>query len=259
MKLKIWCLLAVLLGGIGLSGAGADELRDFEEDANRSSKPDGPPSDRDDPRHPPKRDHHFEAEGWEDACFKIAILSMGVGLAQSLERVNGEGDNPRQVGEPLIPFVRLDGAWQDVTGDVEAVDTYIQGGYGPLALDYRHTRYTESQPRSHLDLHWAHVLARMSYGDQVEADLGLGGFWMEGATHSSGTSFTTALLVYPDEHWGVEFRPTWASLDGGSTIRDCDLALHLRQGVASVKLGYRWVKSPHITLDGPYAGLVFRW
>ncbi len=82
---------------------------------------------------------------------------------------------------------------------------------------------------------------------------------MDGATWTSGTSLTSALLIYPNDRWGLEFRPTWAYLAKYTTIKDYDLALHIKHGVAGIKLGYRWVKSPFVSLDGPYAGLVFRW
>ena len=67
---------------------------------------------------------------------------------------------PRRAGEALIPFARLDLAYQNVEGDVESWDTRIEGGYGPLAGQLRWTRFFEVQPADDLTLLQAHALYR---------------------------------------------------------------------------------------------------
>ena len=260
MKIRLFAmiLLCVCLSG----GTQADELGKFEEDTTKSQDDSG--------RHLPHRRRHEDSGwehsldddddgGWGDLCSDLILSVLSEGFSQSLDYLPPEPSRFRDPGDPLLPYFRLDGAWQDATGRIEAEDFYIQGGYGPMAVDYRQTYFTEDRPRTHLDLHWLHFLARMRYGEQVELDLGVGGFWMEGTRRTDGISLSAALLVYPEEYWGLEFRPTVAMLETESSIRDYDLALHYRQELVGVKVGYRWTKSPNVTLEGPYLGLVFRW
>jgi hypothetical protein len=96
-----------------------------------------------------------------------------------LERINAaapfDADLPsRQLGEPLIPFVRADIGYQWVDADTGATDVRAEAGYGPLAAHYNFTRYHERTPDDRLDLVRILGLYRMSLGSQVEVDLGLG-------------------------------------------------------------------------------------
>ena len=50
---------------------------------------------------------------------------------------------PREWGEPLIPFARIDAGYQDVDSDVEGSDYRIEGGYGPLAVHFNQTHFPE--------------------------------------------------------------------------------------------------------------------
>jgi hypothetical protein len=51
----------------------------------------------------------------------------------------------------------------------------------------------------------------------------------------------------------LEYRPAWA--DG---VNDYDVALLYTKGAVSFKGGYRWVISPHDSLNGPYLGMSWR-
>jgi hypothetical protein len=53
--------------------------------------------------------------------------------------------------------------------------------------------------------------------------------------------------------WGIELSPAWA--DG---VSDYDIAVLLSQRYGSLKLGYRWLRSPNESLDGPYVGISAR-
>jgi len=248
--------------------AQAGKLDKFEKDAtkDRSSRRD---RDHD-------RDHRDRGHGWpwgphdysrrnsDYDGFPLAfpMESIQTGAENSMELATGQRLSldlslMRELGDPVIPYVRLDAAYQDVSSDIEAQDFYAQLGHGALGVDLRFTQFTEEQPRDTLDLLWAHVLGRLSYYKHLEIDIGAGMVQMTGNDRTEGFSFTMAALFYPMDWWGVELRPTFAELNS-STLTDIDVSLHLRYSVGGVKFGYRWLKSENLELTGPYAGVVLR-
>jgi hypothetical protein len=156
----------------------------------------------------------------------------------------------RDFGEPQIPFVRLDFSFQDVESDVYAYDYRVEGGYGPLGLQFDQTHYRETIPGDELNLIRLYGLYRMSFGSNVEMDLGFGALTIDGDDYDSRFSFTTPILIYPSDHVGIELRPAWAA-----NVSDYDVGLLATWRYSSIKVGYRWVKSPDESLNGPYVGL----
>ena len=247
----------------------AGKLGNFEKDASKNRS-----SHRSDSR---GSGHHHGDSGWSwnrhgyrrrnsassGMGGSIVGACIGTGLINSMELARRErlDMNPslalRELGDPVIPYFRLDAAQQDVTSDIEAKDFYGQVGYGALGADLRYTRFTEEQPRDTLDLMWIHILGRFSYYKHVEFDIGAGMVQMEGNDRNEGFSFTMAALIYPIEWLGVEVRPTFAEINN-SRLTDTDLSVHLRYSVGAVKFGYRWLKSENMELKGPYTGVIVR-
>lgn len=195
---------------------------------------------------------------WEALFSDLFEITLLYGGACSWARVtdaevSADGAAPRALGEPLIPFARVDVSYQNVESDVDAVDAQADLGYGPVGAHLGFTRYREQTPADHLDMIRALGLYRMSFGSHIETDLGLGGLTLKGEQTTRKFLFSLPVLVHPSEHWGIEFRPAWAD-----RISDYDVALLLTRRFASAKLGYRWVDSPHESLDGPYIGISIR-
>lgn len=165
---------------------------------------------------------------------------------------------PRDPGEPLIPFLRVDAAYQDVESDVDALDYRVQIGYGPIGFELNQTRYEEDEPSDHLDVYRLYGLWRLSYGQRVEIDLGLGGIIVEGDERNSGFSWTIPVLVQPLDWLLVEFRPMWSRVDG-SRIDEYELGALFNWNFVAIKAGYRWTHSPSESLDGPFVGLSLRY
>ena len=248
----------------------ADELGKFEEDVARGKKTRPQETSRD--RYYRERNEHLRWEHqWLDSIWSLAFQEseagfdwncfhwIGEGFSYSNQRMRRNPVPLRENGDPLVPLVRIDGAWQDVSDEIEARDWYGQLGYGAIGVDYRRTCFDQSHPQKTLRMEWGHILSRLSYGSQVEVDLGMGIYTLTGEEKTSGFSLTSAVLYYPSDHWGLEFRPTVAWINQDTTVNDFDLALHLRHEAVGLKFGYRWTKSTNVTLDGPYAGLVLRW
>jgi hypothetical protein len=164
----------------------------------------------------------------------------------------------RKPGEPLLPFIRLDASYQAVESDVEAFDYRIQVGYGPIAFELNQTRYAEEEPSNQLDLYRLYGLFRLSYGNKIEVDLGLGGVVLQGNEKNSGFSTTLPILVHPCDWLIVEFRPMWSNMHG-SDIEEYELGLLFNWDFAAIKTGYRWTHSPNESLDGLFIGLSIRY
>lgn len=169
------------------------------------------------------------AANLEDAAFKIA---------------------PRKPGKPLLPFARIDYAYQRISSDVSARDYRGEFGYGPLALHINQTHFIESNPDDTLDLRRTYLLYRMSLGEMVEIDAGLGVSALIGSGRSNQSVWTFPVLVQATDTIGVEFRPAWED-----SLSDYDLGLVFSYRYVSLKTGYRWFVSPDKTLSGLYAGI----
>ncbi len=266
MSIRRYVQLACTFLMMAYGSLWADELGQFEEDVTRGRES----RSREDRHHPRHHDHD-----WDEFCFDMiwdlafqasegqnqwdCFHWIGEGFSYSNQRVRRTPTPLREAGDPLVPFVRIDGAWQHVSDEIEAWDVYGQVGYGAIGMDYRRTRFDQFRPQKTLRMEWWHLLSRLSYGSQIEVDFGMGIYGLKGQERTSGFSLTSAILYYPNDHWGLEFRPTVAWINRDNTVNDFDLALHLRQEAVGVKLGYRWTKSTNVTLDGPYVGLVLRW
>ena len=248
-------LYQLILVVISLSGhtlvAVAGILDDFEKDATK---------DRSHERH---RDH-YEDNYWhhhhlyDDGRSRPRGRSFGFDWERE----------PHRLGEPILPLARFDGSHQSVETNVEARDYYAQVGYEMIGLDVRHTRFTETNPSDHLDVYRFHALLRLGGASErgmfrqgtqsfYEVDVGLGYVQLAGNNRQGAFSFTLPILLYPSRHWGLEFRPAWATIND-STLQDYDLSAHFLLKYVGLKVGYRWLKSPNMDLSGPYVGALTR-
>ena len=236
--LAVWLFAAI--------GVRAGTLDDFQKDVNSPPNPAGHHSD--------ESGGNFLFELFEQMFaqgFVYGGNTSWVRVGADLGEAADFDVKSRELGDVLIPFLRADATYQALRSDVAAFDVAADAGYGPFAVRFDQTRYWEDDPRDTLDLTRVYGLYRMSFGPAVEIDLGLGALTISGDEGSNDRfSFTTPILVHPNRYVGVEFRPAWAA-----NVEDYDLALMAGPGFVSVKAGYRWVRSPHESLDGPYVGI----
>lgn len=243
------CLLCLCQSGF------SGELSDFEQDATRNED-NNKTGDTGHGYH----EHHGFWDSFFDALFDTVIVGGG---EMSNYRVKGTPNQyaeflkPRQPGEALIPFFKVDGEYQNVIGDIAAYSLRAEGGYGAWGIQVRNTHYREKNPADKLDYFQAYGLYRMSFGNHIEIDLGLGSSTLKGRERNSGVSFTIPILVHPNKHIGFELRPSWSDTHGGG-VNDWDLAMDLDYGHTAARIGYRWVYSRHEELKGPYIGVSFR-
>lgn len=163
----------------------------------------------------------------------------------------------RRLGEALVPFARLDAAYQNVESDVHALDTRLELGYGPFAVQARRTHYEEGDPNDTLDISLLHFVYRMSFRNSLEVDFAFGQLTIDGLNENSDFSVSLPILFHPKEWLGIEFRPAWASINE-NVIQDYDLSLLCGWRHVSFRVGYRWFESENESLNGPHFGLSLR-
>jgi hypothetical protein len=256
-------LVVAAIGGLFVSRACAGTLEKFEEDATKDRSKDDSGRDRRASARDGEDSHPWDGFVGEFGSSLIAGLVLAPADA-SWARISGDADHlaeldleARELGDPLVPFVRLDFAYQEVQSDVEALDYRAQVGYGPFALELNQTRYEETDPSSRLDFYRLWGLYRLSYSERIEVDLGAGGLILDGNDRSSGLSLTMPVLVRPYDWLLVEFRPIWSTIHG-SDIDEYEAGLLFNWESLALKVGYRWTHSPNMSLDGPFFGLSIR-
>lgn len=259
-NIAMWIQRLILVIGFLtlISSAFAGKLEEFERDATRDRSHER--RTRYDPYYDDPYYHRHHHRHYPDQRDR----SSGSGF--TLLDVSGDEHEP---GGPILPYLRLDAAYQKHSSNIDAGDYYAQIGYGFLGLDTRFTRFREKYPDDRLNISRIHGLLRLGgvWGDEDfaeadggywEVDFGLGMVQLDGDHKNDGFSFTMPILFYLTDYLGFEFRPAWASIKH-SKLRDYDLSVHLTLRYVGVKIGHRWLKSPSQSLNGPYAGLVFRY
>ena len=250
----IICTFLCLLIFSGNTYAG--KLDDFEKDVKKQERRKGKKSDS-------------SSGDFIDSCLGDAIGDIFIegvahlmiaGGAMSMARIDprpkhssDEYFKARKMGEPLIPYLRLDISHREVESDLSAKDYHGEIGYGALAILYKKSHFEEETPADELDIEQKYILYRMSLDSHVEVGFGIGEFIINGNKRQSKASITLPIRIHPSDSWGVELRPAWS--DG---LNDYDAAILFNRPYVSLKMGYRWVKSTNESLNGPYVGISLR-
>lgn len=243
-RIPTWgCLLGLALALVPAAPAG--ELDEFEKDATRDRREESSSSRIKD------HDHRYFDDDDDDRLFSLMVemlfkgtgLGMMYGGASSMARVHPDGDwemdiEPRLAGEPLIPMFRFDADIQDPGDDLDAYSVCGIAGYGPLGRELEFHRFEEDGPDDSLDLIEWHIRYRMSFESRPERGLGFGSLTLDGGDRNSGFSFALPVAVYPHEHIRIEFRPSWASING-TTVSRYEPGMYLARDYVALKGGYR--------------------
>lgn len=160
----------------------------------------------------------------------------------------------RQPGDPLIPFLALEGFLHEAGADIAALNLRAEAGCGPFGVEFRTTRFTEESPDDALTVRQVHGLYRMSFSRNVEIDFGVGTTWLLGNSQVHGRSVTVPLRIYATRGLGFEVRPSWAWI-GGNTLSDVSVLLAGHLDYVAIKAGYRRLAVSGVTLDGPVIGV----
>lgn len=162
---------------------------------------------------------------------------------------------------PILPLVRLDGAYQLIPKDVDALSGRLELGHGPYAAAYERILFRESEPRDRMWGWRGEALWRMAVGEGARLDAAFGymGFQREGSHNGVSTGFSLGL--YPSRSVGYEVDARWGSI-GDATATDLRGRLYLApkswRGLA-LRPGYRGIRTGDATLHGPELTVSFTW
>lgn len=180
-------------------------------------------------------------------------VSVAPGEDSTMKRLDPRTDISlrRDDGDILIPFVRYDFAYQNITSTINASSNRLEAGYGSYGLLLEHYVFQESNPSASLTIDRQIFLFRLSADRTTELDLGLGESVVIGAqnTSLSTVSLPVKLVLGENENMVLELRPTWAD-----RMDDYEAAMLIGERFWSMKIGYRTLNSPSVSLHGPFAG-----
>lgn len=263
MTLRVLVLLVSLIGAGNFVPVQAQKLKAFEKNAvTKATK-----SKKSSSKKSSKKERSGNSEGIDlpPIVFGGGSRDTGVGRAMILGineawlRMNPKATRvePRLQGEKIIPLFRVDADYQYIDSTVQAIGLHLEGGYGPLGIQARQTRFREDNGDD-LNATALNLLLRATYDKFFELDMGVGAFQLDGEDQSWGFHVTTPFLVHINEHFGFEYRPSWTRLNGNS-VREGDIAVMLGRKHTALKLGYRTLQSPSLELDGFYMGTSLHW
>jgi len=253
---KLICLFLFLIALPSYAGT----LDDFENDATQSreaSNDNGLPDSTSS-----KKDGDCDSLG---DCIILGVLEgvwsiSKLAGAMSMERMkpfpNDEKVIYRDFGESLLPIVRVDAYLHQASGNVSAKAIRVELGYGVFAFQFRRTVYEESNPKDKMTLTQLHGLYRMSFGNHVVMNWGLGTFELSGNETHKTLSMTFPVHVKVNSNWGWEVKPNYANFNG-STVWDVEGGILFTKKHLALNLGYRRLSSPEQIIHGPYVGASF--
>lgn len=234
-------------------GADTSVLHSFEKSVqsapenNRQSNPQTASS--------PRREHddgvgHELGEEIIEGLLDVTMTILAEGGRSTLRRLDPATDVPlqRTDGDPSIPFVRYDFGYQRVSANIDAHINRFEGGYGPVALFLEDYSFNETSPASTLKIQRHMLLYRMS-GKLAEIDFGFGESVISGMQRTTVGAVSLRGRFVIDENVSIEVMPIW-----GGGMSDYELALQWGRQFGSLKIGYRALYSPDVSLSGPFAG-----
>ena len=247
----------------------ASELNDFEEAAT-TENPGTSYKDQEVKRD--KHDKHKSEKNQDDdwnwyyffKFLELLISGVNEGAETSLDRVDESTETTpqktelRQTGEPTLPFFQIEPKYIGISPNLCALDYSLEFGYGPYAVNSRHTTFLEKNPRDKLDLTQYYFLFRVSADYSWEYGIGVGSLNMHGNEHNSGFSLTFPVKIYPGRSFGIRFKPTYSWIKG-NCISDYDLSIAFTVSYYSLELGYRLLKTNGADLIGTYFGFAFHY
>lgn len=165
------------------------------------------------------------------------------------EHVPGSRDNP---------MLAADLSYQQAEDHVYGVESRAEAGIGLLGVQVKNLSYRQEEPSTSLSMTHIHLLLRQGFGI-ARVNAGLGTAMLDGSTHSSGSSWTLQMGVYPSEHVSVEGSYIGNAINGNSVDEyDGSIAFGSKQGYA-LRAGYKLNQAGGETIRGPYLGFSWRY
>lgn len=163
-----------------------------------------------------------------------------------------------QPGSGFTPRLRVDYRLMRVSSHIGAALVGVEAGDDHFGLMVRDTIFEERDPDATLRVRDYYMIWRLPAEKGFEVDLGGGGTEVAGEDENSGLAYVARLRVKSQEGWVFEGRYGGASINGND-LSDGEVGASLQMPYMALTGGYRWLKSPHMLLDGPFVGISVRY
>ena len=177
-----WCAIVVLLllccWGCPARVQAEDTLHGFENDVSHGN--DNHNTDNDKHHHESGKDSDDDDSDSTAQLIKLFFNGVGTSGVMSWDRVadpiacRKNNLTPRAVGEPTLPFLRIDANYRPVQPSISAIDMRFEVGYGPLGFQYNYSRYHDYRANDSLAISEEFGLYRMTISTGCELDFGMG-------------------------------------------------------------------------------------
>lgn len=243
--------------------ASSGELGDFQKDIAKSKKENNARYNK-----CINCSSHDDSESFFDILFGDFVDAIANETAEviseggrtSNQRINGKSSNSdlekRQPGEILIPFYRFNINTQHVNDQIDAIDLKMEIGKGAIGFEFRTTKYTDDITDEELKYNQIQYFHRMSFGNKIGVNLGIGYGKMNGVDSFDGLILSAPILFHNSHHLGFEIRPSVFNTDGVS-VSDLDLSALYTYRKLAFRIGHRSLESPNVDIDGYYIGIDF--
>lgn len=180
---------------------------------------------------------------------------------------------PRQKGEWVLPFLRVEAGYQTVENNdnVDALESLIEIGYGPFAFAHQQNYFREDivddpstveveAGNDTLRLSTSHLLFRVSSNRHYEVSLGAGQMRLAGNDTNAGFSLAVPFRFVNSHGLGFAAQLGWG-WPGDQSISNHQASVVYTQGAFSIHGGYRWfeIEGSSLNLNGPIVKLGFHY
>lgn len=181
-------------------------------------------------------------------------------------RVFGKGRylglSTRQPGEVLLPGSRYALEYGDMGSGDKVAGLRFEAGYGRTGLELRYSRFDDGRMHPSLDLYQGQFLYRMSFGNYIGVNLGLGVFAYDGADEHGGWLFSLPVTLRLSRDIFGELRMASLSDSRDSWIeREISILYSPRWHESYrnwvLRAGYRELDAGRDSLHIPYLGLEY--
>ncbi|TBR21222.1 hypothetical protein EPO15_10795 [bacterium] len=167
----------------------------------------------------------------------------------------------RPLHMPILPLLRLDGVYQLIPKDIDALSGRVELGRGSFGAAYERILFREKEPRDRMWGWRGEALWRMAVGEGARLDAAIGymGFQREGSHNGASTGLSFGW--YPSRAVGYEVDARWGSI-GDGTATDLRGRLYLGPrswGGLALRPGYRGIRTGDATLHGPELTVSYSW
>lgn len=299
-------VLLMICFALPLGGVNAGALDKFEQEATKKKPKPAPPADTDD--RPPRRGGHssggyygggygggyssggnYAVDGGGNVYRRQCDIHHGITFYGcpwrwvgyvSLYRVAPPSEagekwtpTPREKGEWVLPFVRVEMGYQTVenNNNLDALESLIEIGYGPFAFVHQQNYFREDlvddpstaeieSGQDTLRLSTNHLLFRVSSNRHYEVSIGAGQMRLAGNEVNTGFSIVVPFRLVNDDGLGVSAQLGFG-WPGENSISNHQASVVYTQGAFSIHGGYRWfeLEGSSLNLNGPIVKFGFHY